>query len=105
VAAFDRDPARVNRVIHGCRCYPMEQLTEVTREQGAQVGIIAVPGDGAQQVAGQLVRSGIRGLLNLAPVRLQVPEYVYVEDLDIAVSLEKIAFFSRQHSSEKETVR
>jgi NADH/NAD ratio-sensing transcriptional regulator Rex len=36
---------------------------------------------------------------------LQVPEYVYVEDLDIAVSLEKIAFFSRQHSSEKETVR
>jgi redox-sensing transcriptional repressor len=24
VAAFDRDPNKVNRVIHGCRCYPVE---------------------------------------------------------------------------------
>ncbi|HSW47340.1 MAG TPA: redox-sensing transcriptional repressor Rex [Phycisphaerae bacterium] len=105
VAAFDRDPVKVNRVIHGCRCYPMEKLQEVSKGSGAEVGIVAVPADAAQQVASQLVRAGVRGMLNLSPTRLQVPEYIYVEDLDIAVSLEKIAFFSRQHASEKEYVQ
>ncbi len=104
VAGFDSDPTRVNRIIHGCRCHPMSELTEIARSNGVRVAVLAVPGEAAQQVASQLVRAGVRGILNLAPARLQVPEYVCVEDLDIAVSLEKIAFFSRQHSSEKETL-
>ncbi len=102
VAAFDRDPAKTDRVIQGCRCYPMEKVEEVVTSTGARVGIIAVPADGAQKVASQLVRAGVRGLLNLSPTRVSLPEYIYVEDLDIAVSLEKIAFFSRQDAVEKE---
>jgi len=37
----------------------------------------------------------VRGVLNFAPVRLRVPEAVYVEDLDMTVSLEKVAYFAR----------
>lgn len=105
VAAFDKDPAKVNRVIHGCRCYPVEQLDEVVRREEARVGIVAVPATDAQDIAGLLCHAGVKGLLNFAPVRLWVPPSVYVEDLDVSVSLEKAAFYAGQTIAEKEVSR
>lgn len=95
VAAFDSDPYKVNRVIHGCRCYPMDSLSEVLKGQTATVAVIAVPAAGAQGVAEVLTRAGVRGILNFAPVRLRVSPNVYVEDIDMTVALEKVAYFGR----------
>jgi len=95
-AAFDTDPYKVNRVIHGCRCYPMEELVEVVREKGIRVAVLTVPASEAQGVAERVVRAGVRGLLNFVPVRLRVPAGVFVEDVDVTMSLEKVAYFSRQ---------
>jgi len=97
VAAFDSDPYKANRVIHGCRCYAMENLQEVCRSQGIGLAIITVPAQAAQAVADALVKSGVRGILNFAPVRLRAPPHVHVEDIDMIVSLEKAAYFARPH--------
>lgn len=105
VAGFDVNPAKVDRVILGCRCYAMDALPEVLERDGIKVAILAVPGDQAQRVALQLVRHGVRGILNFAPERLRVPEYVSVENVDITVALERIAFFARQDAMQKEAVR
>ena len=93
--AFDIDPAKVNRVIHGCRCYPVERLAEVVREKYIQVGVICVPAFQAQAVAGQLAAGGIRAVLNFAPIRLHLPDNIHVEDLDMTTALEKAAYFAR----------
>jgi len=95
-AAFDTDPAKVNRVIHGCRCYPVDQLESVIKELDIQIGVITVPAEQAQGVAERLCRAGISGLLNFAPVRLWVSSGVHVEDIDMTTSLEKAAYFARQ---------
>ena len=94
-AAFDTDPAKVNRVIHGCRCYPLDDLERVVQSRGIEIGVLTVPADQAQDVAEYLVRSGVLGILNFAPVRLSVPDHVYVEDIGMTMSLEKVAFFAR----------
>lgn len=96
VAAFDRDENRVNRVIHGCRCYPVDGLQEKVAELGIRTAILAVPAGEAQAVADQLIRAGVRGILNFAPTHLRVPPYVFVQEMDITTSLEKVAFFARQ---------
>lgn len=101
VAAFDNDPYKADRVIHGCRCYVLEDLDRVVKEQGIRVAIIAVPATEAQAVADMLVRAGVAGILNFAPVRLQVPRHIYVEDIDMTMSLEKVAYFARQNTAEK----
>lgn len=101
-AAFEVDPGKVHRVIHGCRCYPMEELPEVIAREGIGMGIIAVPAEEAQGVADKLVRAGVRGLLNFAPVPLHVPPGVFVEVIDMTTSLEKVAYFARKGQSEKE---
>jgi redox-sensing transcriptional repressor len=98
VAGFDTDPFKVNRVLHGVRCHPMADLERVIQEQSIRVGVITVPAGEAQEVADRLIRAGAYGLLNFAPVRLRVPTGIHVEDVDVAMSLEKVAYFARQNS-------
>jgi len=76
----------------------------VSQGQRIRLAIITVPAQAAQDVADALVQAGIRGILNFAPVRLRVPAQVHVEDIDMTVSLEKVAYFARQ-SEERETRR
>lgn len=102
VAAFDSDPYKVNRVIHGCRCYPMAELATIVSRLEIRTAIIAVPATEAQNVTERLIRAGIRGILNFAPVRLHVFGGVYVEDIDMTTSLEKVAYFARQDAADKD---
>ena len=95
VVAFDVNPEKAGRITHGCRCYLIDELETVLAEHPMRVGVITVPAEAAQDVATRLVAAGVRGLLNFAPVRLQVPDSVVVEDADIALLLEKVAFFAR----------
>jgi redox-sensing transcriptional repressor len=94
-AAFDSDPTKANRSINQCRVWSVDRLEEIVRARDIRVAIIAVPPEAAQAVVDRLVEAGVRGILNFAPVRLRVPEGVYVEDLDMTVSLEKVAYFAR----------
>jgi redox-sensing transcriptional repressor len=95
VAAFDSDPARTGKVIHGCRCYGSDEMGRIIREQSIQVAMIAVPASGAQKLAERLVECGVRGILNFAPIPLHVPPGVFIERIDMTMALEKVAFFSR----------
>lgn len=95
VAAFDTAAEKVGRVIDNCRCHDVAELETVVQQERAGIGIIAVPELAAQSVARQLVQAGVRGILNFSPARLRLPPVVYVEDVDIAVSLEKVIFFAQ----------
>ena len=96
VAAFDSDPVKFNRVINGCMCYPVEQISEIVEKLNIEIGIIAVPASEAQRAAEACVRAGMKGLLNFAPTPLHLPAGVYASDIDLAIALEKVAFFTRQ---------
>lgn len=97
LASFDQDPEKIGRVINGCRCHGMDELPAVARELRLTVGILTVPAASAQDAADRLVDAGFRGILNFAPVMLRVPGHVYVEDLDLTMSLEKVAYLGRRH--------
>ncbi len=105
VAAFDNDPEKVGRVIQGCRCYSIDEMAERIAEHGIRAAIVTVPAGAAQSVADLLVRAGVQGLLNFAPVPLRVPPTVYVEDIDMTMSLEKVAYFARQKAARKDMTR
>ncbi|MHC4970281.1 MAG: redox-sensing transcriptional repressor Rex, partial [Planctomycetota bacterium] len=46
----------------------------------------------AQPVADALIEAGVRGILNFAPVRLDVHDAVSVTSVDFSVALEQLAF-------------
>jgi redox-sensing transcriptional repressor len=92
--AFDRDPEKAGRVIHGCRCHSMAEMAEIVRSRKIRVAVITVPAVDAQSVADRLIAAGVRGFLNFAPVPLVVPGDVTVEQIDITTSLELVAHFA-----------
>ena len=99
VGAFDVDSAKTNRLIHGCRTYHLSEFPKITKVHKVSVGIISVPAEKAQNIADMMVEAGIRGIINFAPIPLRVPVSVFVEHLDMTMSLDKVAYFARQNNS------
>lgn len=97
VAAFDLDPEKADRIYSGCRVHHTGQLEKVVAREKVAVGIITVPAAVAQEAADALVRAGVKGISNFAPVQLKVPRGVFLEQLDITLSIEKVAYFARKN--------
>jgi redox-sensing transcriptional repressor len=102
VAAFDTDPSKADRVIHGCRVYPMEQLAAVLAREDVHTAVLAVPAENAQEAADQLAGAGVMSILNFAPTSLHVGPGVYVEHNDLTAAIERVAFFARARARSKE---
>ena len=96
VAGFDVKSDRVDKEFHGCPVHHVDRLEEVIRAEGITLGILTVPAEVAQGIAETLVAGGVRGIANFAPTRLKVPAGVHVEDLDMTMYLETVAYFSRE---------
>lgn len=94
VATFEADPWLIDRKLRGCESYPTERMQEIIKQKDITLAIIATPVEAAQQTTDKLVEAGIKGILNFAPVNLDVPTNVFVEDNDITTSLEKVAYFA-----------
>ena len=92
VAVFDADPNVVGTVVAGHKVRPMNDLPALVRERNILIGIVAVPAEGAQEVANALIAAGVKGILNFAPVRLEVQDEVTVMSVDFLLSLEQLAF-------------
>ena len=92
VAIFDADPNLVGSDVAGHTVRTMDELPEIVRQRDIRIGAIAVPASGAQSVADALIDAGVYGILNFAPVRLDVHDRVSVVSVDFSVSLEQLAF-------------
>ena len=92
VAVFDQDQSVIGTTISGHKVRPMSDLAALVRERNILIGIVAVPASAAQDVANALIEAGVKGILNFAPVRLEVHDAVSVVSADFLLSLEQLAF-------------
>jgi redox-sensing transcriptional repressor len=95
VAAFDLDASRKRARDLGVPVLPMTKLKEFVRDKGIKMAILTVPGQVAQEVANELVDAGVLAVLNFAPIILQVPDRVVVNNVDLAIELENLSYFIR----------
>lgn len=92
VGLFDADEQKIGQRIDGFRVLSVRDLAEHIKTLKAQIGMIAVPSEAAQEVADLLVAAGIRGVLNFAPVVLRLPDHVQLVSVDLTIQLEQLAF-------------
>jgi redox-sensing transcriptional repressor len=96
VAAFDAEPRRKRDKEIKQPIYGMEQLPEFVQKQNVRMAILTVPAAAAQEVANQLIQSGITGILNFSPIVLSVPEEVMVNNVNLAIELENLSYFTQE---------
>ena len=92
VAIFDASPSLVGTDLDGVKIRAMADLGPVIRDLGVHIGIVAVPEEHAQGVVNLLIESGVKGILNYAPTSPQVPEGVWVRNIDPVLSLQTLTF-------------
>jgi len=92
VAVFDVADDKVGSPAEGLVVEHLDRLPEVAQVHRIRLGMIAVPSPSAQLVADRLVAVGVEGILNFAPVTINLPQHVSQVGVDLAIELEQLAF-------------
>jgi len=99
VGLVDADRLRIGESVgDGLVVQPMDDLSKIVRRTHCVIGVIATPVQSAQEVADELIASGVTGILNFAPTVLSVPSGVQVRDVDLGVELQLLAFHEQQRT-------
>ncbi|HBA83602.1 MAG TPA: redox-sensing transcriptional repressor Rex [Verrucomicrobia bacterium] len=94
VAGFDIKPEVVNPQLP-VPILDMAQLGEFVKKESIQVAIMTIPENAAAQVLEVLVASGVKGVLNFAPVQLKGTEQCFIQNINIALEIENLFYYVR----------
>lgn len=89
---FDNDPSKIGTMVDNVEVMPNDKLEDVVQQNHTQIGIVATPAVYAQEIVDRLVKSGVKAILNFAPVVLNVPPEIELRNVDLAVNLEVLTF-------------
>lgn len=98
---FDVNPRLIGLKINDIEVMDYENIVEYAEEKQIDIGIICTTKDSAQEVADKLSFAGVKGLWNFAPVDLEVPDYVAVENVHLSDSLHSLAYHMNRNAGEK----
>ena len=99
-AAFDTSPA-MEKTEDGQPIYPISKLEHFCKVHKVLMGIITVPAAHAQEVADRLIACGVKAIWNFAPVHLDVPEHILVQNENMATSLAVLSVHLRAQIKEE----
>jgi redox-sensing transcriptional repressor len=86
-AVFDRAPSLIGCRIGDVKVTSAARMAAVVRRKGIAIAIVAVPEAVAQATTDQLVRAGVKGILNLSEGHIRAPKDVHVLDVRIVAGL------------------
>jgi len=98
VGIFDNNFSKIGRMLWTLQIHDVHRLPEINETLHASIGLIAVPGPAAQEVADILVQSGVRAILNFAPTLISVPGGVALRYVDLTRELEILSYWVKRIS-------
>lgn len=92
IGVYDANPDKIGRSLEGIEIRDMARFEADVAAERPEIAVIAIPADGAQEVLDRIVRTGIKAVLNFAPVQLHAPPDVTVKAVNMAMELEGLSF-------------
>lgn len=89
---FDNDQRKIGSNHKGIIVSDIKNLEEDLRANNIDIVVVAVPATVAQYIVDDVVKAGIKAILNFAPINLKVPEDVYLRNENMSVELEYLSF-------------
>lgn len=102
IGLFDKDPEVIGKEINDVKIMDGDLLEDYVRDNAVDIGIICVTRDNAQEVADSLIRGGVKGIWNFAPIDLDVPDDIALESVHLSDSLHALSFMIKSKSEEEE---
>lgn len=90
---FDNNPQKIGRYLGHLEIRDVATLPYKVRDLGLRIAIVAVPTGEAQAVVDELVKAGIKAILNYAPITVTVPPDVKVQYIDPVIHLQHMTYY------------
>ncbi len=90
---FDNNPQKIGRHLGHLDICDVAELPEKVQELAIKTAIVAVPASVAQAVVDDLVRVGIKAILNYAPITVTVPAGIRVQYFDPVIHLQHMTYY------------
>jgi redox-sensing transcriptional repressor len=90
---FDNDPKKVGQKVGDYEILDTALLAEKLKQNKIKIAMLTVPATAAQSTADQLVKAGIKAILNYAPTSLNVPPNVHVQYIDPVTHLQRMTYY------------
>src|SRR6266487_1352259 len=90
---FDNDPKKIGQKVGEYEIFDTATLAEKVKQNKIKIAMLTVPATAAQEVADQLVKAGIKSILNYAPISLNVPSNVHVQYIDPVTHLQRMTYY------------
>ena len=92
VAVYDSSPDKIGRAWDSHTVRDIRELEKDAARDKPDIAVLTVPAEAAQGMLDRIVRTGVNGVLNFAPVQLQAPSDVTVKTVNMAMELESLSF-------------
>jgi len=93
VMAFDNDPGKIGQKAGELEILSASVMVDKIKQNKVKVAIIATPASVAQEATDQLVKAGVKSILNYAPISLNVPKDVHVQYIDPVAHLQRMTYY------------
>ena len=81
IGLFDVNPRLIGMTVRGVEVYDIDMLDSFIKDHEVKIAALTLPKNKAPQVAERLVELGIRAIWNFAPVDLNLPEDIMIENV------------------------
>ena len=90
---FDNAPEKIGTRIGDFVVQDIANLEEAIRKDNIKIAMLAVPASSAQEVTDQLIKAGVRSILNYAPLSITIPPEVRVQYIDPSIHLQRMTYY------------
>ena len=89
---FDVNPRLVGNTVRGIEIRMIDELEAFIKKENIEIAALTVPKSKAEEMAGLLVKYGIKGIWNFANIDLHTIGDVEVENVHLSESLMKLSY-------------
>ena len=90
---FDNNPGKIGQKMGEFEILDISVMIEKIKQNKIKVAMLTVPATAAQEMTDQLVKAGVKAILNYAPISVSVPEDVRVQYIDPVTHLQRMTYY------------
>jgi redox-sensing transcriptional repressor len=90
---FDNDLKKIGTQLDDFTILDVSNMVDIIRSSNIKVAMVATPAAFAQEVVDKLVESGVKAILNYAPIQIITPLDVRVQYIDPATHLQRMSYY------------
>jgi redox-sensing transcriptional repressor len=90
---YDIDDNKIGTMWRDVEIRHVREAEDRLRAAPVEIGVLTTPKESAQEVVDLMARVGVKGVLNFAPKRLELPDNMWLRNVNLAVALESLSFY------------